>query len=180
MEATSIVASAPVFYDLEASALDGCPIEVGWAWWVGTRIQTEGHLVFPDPSWDIENSWNDGAQALHGISLKQLRSEGEPAFIVARCMNDVLADRKLFADSPFDVGWMGQLFDAAGVEPTFHLRRMLAPVLIAGLKVDLGLSEASAQTISKAVRATYPLCRTRSASPLRWQQHPDYCPLLVR
>ena len=56
----------------------------------------------------------------HGISLARLREQGRPAEEVARMMNEALAGRELFSDDPaFDVRWIGQLFDAAGVKPGF-------------------------------------------------------------
>jgi hypothetical protein len=64
---TNVDGASPVFYDFEASALDGCPIEIGWAWFDGTSVRAESHLILPDPIWQIESSWDNRAQELHGI-----------------------------------------------------------------------------------------------------------------
>ena len=39
-------------------------------------------------------------------------------------MNEALAGRELFSDDPvYDVRWLGQLFDAAGVQPSFFVSK---------------------------------------------------------
>ena len=60
----------PVFYDCEASGIEGFPIEVGWALVVRpTRsIHSEAHLIRPAPSWDVQGAWDPKAEALHGIT----------------------------------------------------------------------------------------------------------------
>ena len=161
----------PVYYDCEASSLTGgCPVEIGWAWWDGEKIISESHLILPDPVWQIESSWDEQAEALHGISLERLRQEGEPAFNIARRMNDVLSGRELFADSPFDIEWTRQLFDVADLEPSFHLRRMLAPVLIEQLRVSRGVSQADAVTIVEKVRKKYPHTHRAGADARQWAE----------
>jgi DNA polymerase III epsilon subunit-like protein len=121
----------PVFYDCEASGLEGFPIEIGWAFFdAGTgTVESESHLVNPSPEWDVQSLWDPDAEALHGISLKHLRQHGQPAYSIARRMNQCLADRELFSDSPMDEAWLKQLFDAAGLEPFFIIRRTLAGVI---------------------------------------------------
>ncbi len=170
MMATLLVASSPVFYDFEASALDGCPIEIGWAWWDGTIVKSESHLILPDPTWDIESSWDDRAEALHGITLKQLKSQGEPAFNVARHLNEAVGGRELFADSPFDVDWLSQLFEVAGSDPAFELRLMLAPVLIEQLRVKLGIPEAEASPIMTRIKQEYPHTHRAEADARQWAE----------
>jgi hypothetical protein len=70
--------SVPVFYDCQASALEGFPIKIGWAY-VGApsdAIVSESHLVQPPPVWPIETWWDPDAERLHRITLRQLRAEG--------------------------------------------------------------------------------------------------------
>jgi hypothetical protein len=121
----------PIFYDCEASGLEGFPIEIGWAFLdtATATVQSESHLVLPSPQWDVQSLWNADAEALHGVSLEYLKQNGQTAYSVARRMNQVLADRELFSDSPMDEGWLKQLFEAAGLEPAFTIRRTLAHVI---------------------------------------------------
>jgi hypothetical protein len=51
-------------------------------------------------------------------------------------MNESLSGSELFADSPFDEAWLRQLFDAAGIEPEFWVRRTGPGILIARLAED--------------------------------------------
>ena len=127
--------AVPVFYDCEASGPDGFPIEVGWAF-VAIQtgsIQSEAHLIKPPSHWDLQGTWDPEAEALHGISLDQLLAHGHPTYKVARRMNAALAARELFSDSPMDEVWVRQLFDDAGFDPMFTIRRTDANVLLAQL-----------------------------------------------
>ena len=88
--------------------------------------------------------WDPDAEKLHGISLKQLHEQGRPPFEVARRMNDVLAGRELFSDAPADdERWLRIIFDEAGLDPAFTIRRTHADVLIAQLAAKLGWDSAS-------------------------------------
>jgi len=121
----------PVFYDCEASSLDGFPIEIGCACVDASKTMTsESHLIAPDRSWDVRGSWERRAERLHGIALETLLTTGESTIDVAKRMNDRLADRQLFADSSYDETWILQLFDSAGITPKFAIRRMLSDVLV--------------------------------------------------
>jgi hypothetical protein len=131
---------SPVFYDCEASGLEGFVIEIGWAFTPpgGGKIVSAGYLVRPAPDWEIDASWDPNAEALHGVSLDHLLKHGRPAWEVARTMNRALAGRELFSDSPKDELWTRQIFDEAGVDPTFTLRRMDANVLLERAIADRG------------------------------------------
>ena len=122
----------PVFYDIEASGFDGYPIEVGWAWWdaESDSIHSEAHLIKPDAVWEIDQTWDQRAEELHGISLRQLEQEGEPTIKVAQRMNVALAERDLYATSPYDETWLNQLFDSAGLDMSFTLHQTSADILI--------------------------------------------------
>lgn len=136
----------PVFYDFEASGLDGYPIEVGWAFTIPEtgEVHSESHLIKPPEFWPVKESWERSAERLHGISLDRLKQEGRPAWEVAQRMNAALAGRELFSDAPpYDETWMQQLFDAAGLEPTFTIRQMDARVLIRQAAIERGLDEAA-------------------------------------
>jgi len=131
----------PVFYDCEASCIGGLPIEIGWAF-VETltgEIKSESHLVRPPPYWDMESVWDPDAEKLHGISRQQLIAQGRPSFEIARRMNKVLVGRELFSDAPADdERWLRIIFDEAGLEPAFTIRRTHADVLTAQLAARLG------------------------------------------
>lgn len=113
----------PVFYDCEASELDeGYIIEIGWAFAApgGEKFVSGSSLIHPVAAWNIDDAWSSEAEKMHSISLADLRRQGRPVDEVARMMNKALAGRELFSEDPaFDVRWLRQLFDAAGVEPAF-------------------------------------------------------------
>ena len=142
----TMMSDVPVFYDCEASCIGGLPIEIGWAF-IDTstgEIQSESHLVKPPLHWDMQPVWDPDAEKLHGISLKELLAHGRPPFEVARRMNEVLAGRELFSDGPADdERWLRIIFDEAGLDPTFTIRRTRADVLIAQLATKLGWDSAS-------------------------------------
>jgi hypothetical protein len=58
-------------------------------------------------------------------------------------MNMALGGRELFSDAPQDEAWLRLLFDAAGCEPSFTIRRTDARVLISHAAADRGLDEAA-------------------------------------
>jgi len=130
---------SPVFFDCEASSLDGYIIEIGWAFLADDGdIESAAHLVRPPWNWKIRDAWSAKSEKLHGVSLDHLRAHGERPDDVARIMNSALARRELFSDSPYDEAWLRQLFEAAGMEPTFTIRRTLAPALVEQTALDRG------------------------------------------
>lgn len=132
---------SPVFYDCEASCLGGLPIEIGWASAdpASGEIHSEAHLISPPPHWDLGPVWDPDAQKLHKIARHQLVLHGRPPIVIATRMNDVLAGRQLFSDSPpDDERWLRIIFDEAGVAPTFAISGLHADKLIEGLASELG------------------------------------------
>ena len=86
----------PVFYDFEASGLDGYPIEVGWAFVdEQKRIVSGSRLILPDPKWNLAAKWDPGAEEIHGISLQHLMEKGIATRPVAEQLNAVLAGLSL-------------------------------------------------------------------------------------
>jgi hypothetical protein len=138
-------ALAPVFYDVEASSLDGFPIEIGWARAdvASGTILSEGYLIRPPPDWDISGTWDPAAASHHRIPIDDLSRKGRPVLEIARRMNQTLAGSELFADSPFDEPWLRQLFDAAGIDPDFSIRRTDPAVLIGRLAGDRAIYAAA-------------------------------------
>lgn len=131
----------PVFYDCEASAFEGFPIEIGWAFADGPTgaVLSERHLILPADAWRIEAWWDRAAEKLHGISLRQVRAGGRPAAEIAGRMNEALRGRELFSDDPHDERWLRQLFAAGGVTPTFALSKVDAKALIATAAAERGI-----------------------------------------
>lgn len=132
------VIRVPVFYDIEASGLDGFPIEIGWAQAdpASGTILSEGHLIRPPADWDVRGTWDPSAASRHRITLDELGRAGRPVWEIARRMNESLGGTELFADSPFDEQWLRQLFEAAGIDAEFSVRRTDPAVLIERLAGD--------------------------------------------
>lgn len=126
------VPSSPVFYDCEASSLDGFVIEVGWAYVCPDdgQIISDSHLVRPLAEWQIETVWDESAEALHGISLAEISARGITVRDIANAMNGGLAGRELYSDSPFDEAWLSQIFEGAGIEPAFCVCQTSADALL--------------------------------------------------
>lgn len=137
--------SSPVFYDCEASDLEGYPIEIGWAFTevATSAVASESHLIKPPAEWPVKESWDRSAERLHGIALVQLSRDGRPVWEVAQRMNAALEGMELFSDSSQDERWLRILFDAAGFEPTFTISRTDAAILISQAAADCGLDEAA-------------------------------------
>jgi hypothetical protein len=68
-------------------------------------------------------------------------------------MNETLCGSELFADSPFDEPWLQQLFDAAGIEAEFLVRRTDPAVLIGARAGDRAIY---AEAKRKALRMAPP------------------------
>ena len=123
---------SPVFYDCEASSLEGFVIEIGWAFVSpdGETLVSAAHLVRPALNWNLIDAWDENAEALHQISRENLLKNGLPVWEVAAIMNRDLHGRELFSDSPKDEIWLGQIFEEAGIDPSFIVRRTDANVLL--------------------------------------------------
>jgi len=136
--------SEPVFYDCEASCIGGLPIEIGWAFIDPStgEIRSEGHLVKPPAHWDMKPLWDPDAEKLHGISMRQLMTQGQTSLVIASRMNDCLAGREFFSDSPVDdERWLRLIFAEAELAPTFAIAKLNAKVLITERAAKLGWDE---------------------------------------
>ena len=160
----------PVFFDCEASAPGGCIIEVGWSYSEGMQMVTESHLILPDPEWTIEQSWDAEAEQVHGITLEQLRKEGEPAFNVARRMNEVLWNRDLFSDSPLDRARIAQLFEVADIEMDFSIRDILACALIERRAEESKFTKAQFEGVQTEVCAQFPAAHRAGPDSRQWAE----------
>lgn len=165
-----MVDSFPVFYDCEASSLDGFPIEIGWAFVdreIG-QIQSEAHLIKPASTWDLVGLWDPEAQALHGISVHALMATGRPPVEIAARMNAALAGAELVADDSKDEGWVRQLFDAAGLDPGFTISRTNANALTTQAAQDLGWDAATYEAAKRKADALAPHVHRAEADARHW------------
>lgn len=109
----------PIVIDVEASGFgrESYPIEVGLVLADGTP---HCFLVAPERSW---THWDPAAEALHGISRATLEAHGRPAAEVAWRLNELLRGKTVYTDAwSFDMSWLGKLFDAVHLQPTFELQ----------------------------------------------------------
>jgi hypothetical protein len=160
----------PVFYDFEASGLAGFPIEVGWACLDGDNVKSDSLLIAPAAGWDVVGDWKEGIESIHGISLRQLQSEGLPTVSVASQLNFCLAGRILYSDSPLDTRWMAQLFSAAQLEPSFKVALMPAAELVDDLRRKLALSLKDAMEIAEYVGKRFPHTHRARLDAVYWAE----------
>lgn len=107
------------FVDCEASSLlpGSFPIEIAW---VNCDGQGEHYLIRPHLEW-LEGGcpgWSAESEAVHGISLETLLTEGTPIERVAARAAEVLFAPGVigFSDAPgWDGQWLEVLFDYGGV-----------------------------------------------------------------
>jgi DNA polymerase III epsilon subunit-like protein len=112
----------PVFLDIEASGLQGWPIEIGWAELVDDRVTVESHLLRPDPAWDLE-AWDETAEHVHGLSLSRLVRDGKPAHLVAELAFTALDGRLVVSDAAaYDMDWLQQLLELQPQETDIVVR----------------------------------------------------------
>lgn len=115
----------PTVLDVEASGFgrNSYPIEVGYVLPGGGSFCT---LVRPEPHW---THWDEQAASVHHISRALILERGQTAIAVARQLNDNLRGQTVYSDGwANDYTWLGTLYDAADLSPTFrleNLRRLL-------------------------------------------------------
>jgi DNA polymerase III epsilon subunit-like protein len=154
----------PVFLDIEASGLDGWPIEVAWVEIdPDGSLRAESHLIRPEPDWDLQ-AWDNVAEQLHGISLAQLLREGRPAFQVAARVVECLDGRMVVSDAADrDTGWLRELLlthadeiDIPVIDLLALVRRLDPPAalrLLQALQADAVLVHRAAQDATRLARA---------------------------
>lgn len=114
---------APTVLDVEASGFgrNSYPIEIGF-------VLPDGHsfciLVRPEAHW---THWDAQAEAIHHISRELIVARGVPVPEVARTINAKLAGQTVYSDGWVnDYSWIGALFDAADMSPSFKLENLRA------------------------------------------------------
>ena len=114
---------APTVLDVEASGFgrNSYPIEIGF-------VLPNGHaycaLVKPEVNW---THWDLQAEAMHHIPRNIVVERGLSVQAVARELNHQLAGQIVYSDGwANDYSWLGALFDAADMTPSFKLDNLRA------------------------------------------------------
>ena len=148
--------------DFEASCLPGkgsFPIEVAVVHEDGRALSW---LIRPEGEWLRDGRWDPGSEAVHGIGLARLESEGLPAPEVARLLLAELPGVHLVSDHPDSDGrWLRSLCRTAALPAPslvdmsdFYYGWMLEqPDIEAATDVTTGLLEAAARRNMPAHRA---------------------------
>ena len=108
------------FIDLEASGLgaDSWPIEVGWCFPEGPP---RAFLVRTEPEWK-DAAWDPKAEALHGVSRKELARAGASSQDVCNALNEALGGVRVYSDAPdWDGFWLYRLYQAAKIRQAFEI-----------------------------------------------------------
>lgn len=114
---------APAVLDVEASGFgrSSYPIEIGF-------VLPDGHtyctLIRPEAHW---THWDASAEATHHIARALLLTRGRPVQEVAQALNRQLQGQTVYSDGwANDYSWLGLLFDAAEMVPSFKLDNLRA------------------------------------------------------
>jgi hypothetical protein len=112
---------APTVLDVEASGFgrNSYPIEVGF-------VLPNGHsycsLIKPEDHW---THWDEQAAGMHHIRRELLFERGLPVATVAQKLNTDLRGQTVYSDGwANDYSWLGALFDAADLNPSFRLENL--------------------------------------------------------
>ena len=123
MRPDSLSAAVPTMLDVEASGFGrkSYPIEVGFVLPDGRAYCT---LIRPEPEW---THWDAQAEATHHIPRAIVLERGLPVHDVALSINQQLAGQTVYSDGwANDYSWLGALFDAADMTPSFRLENLRA------------------------------------------------------
>lgn len=150
----------PAVLDIEASGFgrDSYPIEVGYVLPDG---RAHCALIRPPQAW---THWDADAERVHHIGRDILLRHGRPAAEVARRLNEDLAGQTVYCDGwAHDYAWLGALFEAAGLQPSFRLEsvnRLFDERHLAQLddaqrqaRAELGLTRHRASSDARALQA---------------------------
>jgi hypothetical protein len=121
--AASTALSLPTVLDVEASGFgrNSYPIEVGF-------VLPDGHtfctLIRPLAHW---THWDAQAALTHHIPRTLLQARGQSVVDVAHKLNAELRGQTVYSDGWVnDYSWLGALYDAADLTPTFRLENLRA------------------------------------------------------
>lgn len=108
----------PAVIDIEASGFGrgSYPIEVGFVLPDGEAWCS---LVRPEPGW---LHWDPTAEQMHHITQEGLLRHGRPCRDIAELLNRRLRGMTVYTDGwAHDYSWMGRLYEAANLMPSFRL-----------------------------------------------------------
>ncbi|MBS4047170.1 MAG: hypothetical protein KG075_12570 [Alphaproteobacteria bacterium] len=147
-----------VFMDFEASALrDGYPVEVGWAWVEQSHVRADGMLIAPADEWLTPGFvWDPIAEAIHGLPLSRLRSDGVAPTKVCHALNQRLQDKTVVFDTGpdgLDRHWLDLLFMEGGQARQFKLGGPVGEILEVVASRN-GLSEEQLTSLKKMAPAS--------------------------
>lgn len=99
----------PEFIDVEASSLDGFPIQVAYGSREGEIVS---HLIRPFDDWLAHpDRWSRQAYELHGLSIEYLLHSGSDPQDVASRIEDNLWGKTVYSDAAdYDHIWLDILF----------------------------------------------------------------------
>ena len=158
----TVDAAVPIVLDIEASGFgrDSYPIEIGYVLGDGSGYCS---LIRPEAAW---THWDPEAQRLHRITRDAAARHGRPCTEVARHLNQVLARQTAYTDGwANDYSWLGSLFDAAGLSPSFRIENLRAlltdqeaahwHVIKAQVQRELNLQRHRASSDAKLLQMTF-------------------------
>lgn len=150
---------AIAFFDIEASSLTGCPIEIGWAipdLHTGD-VAIGSALITPPSAWSIIDHWDEAAEDLHGITLAELMEQGHSPDSIINRMNHALNGFTLHSDAPaWDRPWLDTLLAAAHTPPRFTLAPDDALALIGKAARTRGWSPQGFAAVIAGLDRTHP------------------------
>lgn len=136
------------FIDIEASGLMKGSFPVEAAWLAG---ETSGEiLISPTGFWD-DSRWDADAEAMHGISINELKRRGRHPKVAAATLETALRGRIVFSDSPqHDEAWADMIHSAGDVARTYRIES------IGRLLGHLGIKAMRAYEIFSVARESHP------------------------
>lgn len=136
------------FIDVEASGLMQGSFPVEAAWMASGELGEV--LISPSGCWD-ESRWDGDAEAMHGLTLNEVKRRGRHPRIAAAALEKAFRDRLVFSDSPVhDTAWADMIHEAGGVPRSYRIET------VGRLLGHLGIRATRAYEIFSAVRETHP------------------------
>lgn len=112
------------FVDFEASSLMGYPIQIGWAELDLDKMSvfSDSILIRPVDFWaDQEDLWSDNAEAMHGLSMDKLKSEGVDVVEVCRRVDSTFDDAIAYSDNAsYDGRWADMMYQESGYKKAWR------------------------------------------------------------
>lgn len=120
--------------DLEASAPEGYPIEIGFADLdLSTgAIDVSSKLIKPPKAWVDNYPWDEKSAALHGISREMLEKEGVPVETVAAFAAAMIGSRTVRTSALVaDHDWLSMLLEHTPRKPKGQVSPLYGIMMLA-------------------------------------------------